>query len=455
MSQKALTDVIFEAGIIGCGGAGFPTHVKYSGQGIEDIIINGAECEPILKTDRYLMRHKADAIIEAADALMQHTGAKTCTIGLKENYKQEIENLSAAIAKRNSKVSLKPMRNFYPLGDEQILVYEITGKIVPPAGIPLDVGCAVSNIATVNCIYNAMQGVPFTQKFLTVTGEVENPVILEVPVGTPVAHCLKLAGGSKFEDYIVINGGPMMGKIMTKEEAENAFVTKTMSALIVLPADSFLARHNKISLQHMANRARSSCIQCSYCTQMCPRYLIGHPLQPHKIMRKLAINTDFTAMLNDPDIQAAALCSQCGVCEMYACPMGLQPRRINMLVKDTLAQAGLRYAKGTGEYTASPDRDGRKANGFRVAARVGVDKYYRYKIDTLLDAHPDRITVSLKQGAGAPSEPVVQVGAVVNMGDLIAKCPDGKLGSNIHAGICGKVIAIDGSIVIERQEVGK
>ncbi len=83
-----------------------------------------------------------------------------------------------------------------------------------------------------------------------------------------------------------------------------------------------------------------------------------------KIMRKLAINTDFTAMLNDPDIQAAALCSQCGVCEMYACPMGLQPCRINMLVKIRWRRPASRYAKGTGEYTASPDRDGREANGF-------------------------------------------------------------------------------------------
>lgn len=455
MSDKKLTDIIFDAGIIGCGGAGFPTHVKYSGAGIEDIVINGAECEPILKTDQYLMRHMADGIIEAADALLSHTGAKTCTIGLKENYTQEIENLNAAISKRGSKVTVKPIKNFYPLGDEQVLVHEITGKVVPPAGIPLDVGCAVSNIATLHCIHNAMQGKPFTQKYLTVTGEVENPVILKVPVGTSIPYCLKLAGGAKCEDYIVINGGPMMGKIMTKDEAANSFVTKTTSALIVLPADSYLANHNKIPLQHMANRARSACIQCSYCTQLCPRNLLGHPLHPHKIMRKMAVNTDFAAMLDDPEIRAAALCSQCGMCELYACPMSLQPRRVNILIKQILAQEGIRYPKGTGEYTPAPDRDGRKPHGHRVAARVAVDKYYDYKIDKVIEDHPDMITVSLRQGAGAPSEPVVSVGDMVNMGDLIAKCPDGKLGSNIHAGICGRVTAIDGAIVIERQEDSK
>lgn len=114
----------------------------------------------------------------------------------------------------------------FPAGDEQTLVYEVTGRVVPPAGIPIRVGCVVSNIATILCIHQALADLPFTQKYLTVTGEVHEPVIVKAPIGTPVRDCIELAGGPAVSDYVVINGGPMMGKLMTREQAENAFVTK-------------------------------------------------------------------------------------------------------------------------------------------------------------------------------------------------------------------------------------
>lgn len=232
-----LAETIRAAGIVGCGGAGFPTHVKYTGGQTETILVNGAECEPLLATDRYLMRHFAREIVSAAAALGRETGAKRCVIALKAAYTAERAALEAAIAEQAAPVALHLLESFFPAGDEQSLVFEVTGRVVPPGGIPLAVGCVVNNTATVLCIHHAMEGRPFTQKYLTVTGEVAAPCIVKAPVGTPVEACIALAGGTPLSDYAVVNGGPMMGRPMTREEAGHAYVTKTMSGLIVLPPD--------------------------------------------------------------------------------------------------------------------------------------------------------------------------------------------------------------------------
>ena len=357
-----LLNCIKEAGIVGCGGAGFPTHVKYAGGPVEYLIINGAECEPLLRTDRYIMKHLGDRVVSAVEAVGEMLGAKECRIALKKTYTEEIKALEKVLKERSSKVKLAKMDSFYPAGDEQTMVYEVTGRIVPPAGIPLDVGCVVSNVATMLGISDAMEGKHFTKKYLTVTGEVNQPTVLHVPVGTSFDTCIALAGGTRKSRYFVVSGGPMMGARMTMEEAKTAVVTKTTSGILILPEDGSIARKTQISLQHMLNRARSACIQCSYCTQMCPRHLIGHPLQPHKIMRKLAMSGDVTKILNDRDVQNAAICCECGICEEYACPMGLQPKRVNQVLKGALREAGIRYTRETDVYKADgrPEDSGRQ-----------------------------------------------------------------------------------------------
>lgn len=437
-----LTELIYQAGIIGCGGAGFPTHAKYNGK-IETIIINGAECEPLLQTDRYLMRNKAGELIKAADMLLRETGAGGCVIALKASYTREIGALEEAIRSLGSDVRLHRLESFFPAGDEQTIVYEVTGKVVPPAGIPLNVGCVVNNIATLYAIYEAMEGRPFTQKYLTVTGEVKHPVIAKVPIGTPVVECLKLAGGPLLSDYVVVNGGPMMGKLMTKEEAESAYVTKTMSGLIVLSTDSSIARRSEVTLKHMLNRAKSACIQCSFCTQLCPRALLGHPLEPHRIMRKLSSCRDLTEILDDRDVRNAALCCECGICEVYACPMGLQPRKVNSLLKGELAGAGIRYQRAEGEWEPDPNRNMRKAPTARVASRAGVAAFEEIRIDELKEITPassGTVRLAFRQSIGAPSQTVIKDGERVEEGQLIAVCPEGSLGSALHASISGVAV---------------
>ena len=184
-----LLEQIKEAGIVGCGGAGFPTHVKLNCT-VEYLIINAAECEPLLRTDRWLMIHKAREIVLAAGMVgdMIHAG-KRC-IALKETYAEEINALETAIKETGSTVTLYRMRNFYPAGDEQIMVCDVTGRTVPPSGIPLDVGSVVSNLATTYSIYQASLGRPLASKYLTVTGAVASPCIVHAPLGTSFADCL-------------------------------------------------------------------------------------------------------------------------------------------------------------------------------------------------------------------------------------------------------------------------
>lgn len=147
-----LLEQIKEAGIVGCGGAGFPTHVKLNCT-VEYLIINAAECEPLLRTDRFLMLHKAREIVTAAGMIGDMVQAGKRYIVLKETYSEEIAALEAAITELHSPVKLYKMKNFYPAGDEQIMVCDVTGRTVPPSGIPLDVGAVVSNLATVYSLY--------------------------------------------------------------------------------------------------------------------------------------------------------------------------------------------------------------------------------------------------------------------------------------------------------------
>ena len=445
-----ILEQIEAAGIVGCGGAGFPTHKKLTSNA-EILIINGAECEPLLRTDRYLMCHKAPQLVKTILAIKQELGIKRCVIAVKHHYQEEIQALSQAIRLAGAQIEIHELESFYPAGDEQTIVYEVTRQVVPPAGIPMAVVAVVQNVATIYAISEAMEGIPFTHKYLTVTGEVKRPVVLRVPIGTSYRECLELAGGCLRSSYFVVAGGPMMGKPMSMEEVDQAVVTKTTSGILVLPADGYHARTNQVDLRHVLNRARSACIQCTNCTQLCPRHMLGHPLQPHRIMRKMAMGGDIRTMLDDPDIRNAQLCCECGICETYACPMGLFPRKINSMIKKELAAAGIRYQAAPGTWSASPYREERKAPSETVAARVGVRKYYNYTIQDLVEKEPDQVAIPVQMHIGAPAHPVVAVGDRVCAGDLIAQPKEGALGARIHASISGRVQQVGSRIVIGKE----
>ncbi|MCI6640722.1 MAG: SLBB domain-containing protein [Pygmaiobacter massiliensis] len=442
-----LLEQIKAAGIVGCGGAGFPTHVKLDCKA-DWYLINAAECEPLLRTDRWLMKHKADEVVAGAKLAAKQVGAKRCVFALKETYTEEIASLEAAIKKAKSSAEIYKMKNYYPAGDEQMITCDITGKTVPPAGIPRDAGAVVSNLTTVYEIGQAAKGIPFTMKYLTVTGEVAHPTVLCVPLGTPFAQCIEAAGGLTRPDCRIIAGGPLMGKQYTLEQMEDLYVTKTTSGILAIPEDAPVITEKEVPLRSILRRAKTSCIQCERCTELCPRYLSGHPLQPHKIMRKLAYADGIEEVLQDESILNAQLCSECGVCETYACPMGLAPRQVNQYVKGELAKAKLRYQKKDEEYHARPERSYRRAPSKRIATRLGVAQYYDYKIDDCATLNPAEVHLALRQHIGAACVPVVKTGDQVEAGQLIAQSPEGGLGTSLCASISGTVTVCENEIVI-------
>lgn len=439
-----LLDKIYKAGVVGAGGAGFPTHVKLNCK-VEYLILNGSECEPLLATDKYLMRTKAKEIIETLEIIAEKIEAKKIVIGLKQKYKEEIDSLNAAMEELNSKTELHCLNNFYPAGDEQILVHEITGKTIPPAGIPLNVGAVVSNVGTVVNIHKALNDKPVIYSHVSVLGEVNKPIILKVPIGTSILKCIEEAGGTTLNNYSVVLGGPMMGKILNKSELENRGITKTNGAIIVIPSEHYLVNRDKTSIEHIINRAKSACIQCSYCTELCPRYLIGHPLKPHKIMRAVALSK------YEDSIKAAQLCCECGVCELYACPMGLSPRQVNIYLKNQLREKGFRYKNTESEFNAREEREYRKIPTKRLMARIDMNKYSDQRLDDTREIYTSVVRIPLRQHIGKSASSVVNVGDIVEKGQLIGTVERDQLGANVHASICGKIIEVSDSIVIQSE----
>ena len=449
-----LIETVKSAGIVGAGGAGFPTHIKLNTKA-EWFIVNAAECEPLIETDKYLCRTFADRIVVAATAVAAHLGAQHIVIALKRKYEPEIAALQAAIDKAGADIRLFPMATFYPAGDEQTMVQLVTGKTVPERGLPIDVGAVVDNVGTLLNIYSALtEGAPVSSKFLSVTGEVREPIMLHVPIGTAITECIQ-AAGPRISDYAVILGGPMMGKVVSDPEAiRAAVVTKTTGNLLVLPRDHYLITHAERPIDRIRMQARSACIQCRMCTDLCPRYLIGHQIRPNLVMRNLyrenfiEDNDEFLRAFGD-----AANCCSCGVCEMFACPMGLSPRKVNEYMKTQLRERGIQVPRNT-DCQAHEDIDLHRIPTGRLVTRLGLAEYYGLHAHECRELTPDTVFVPFSQHIGKPAVPVKAAGDPVEAGELLAAAAEGGLSANIHASITGVISEITpaGARIARRKE---
>jgi len=444
----SIIDLIAEAGVVGVGGAGFPTHAKYKKE-VEYLIVNAAECEPLLQTDKYAMKNSATEIIIALEMLKKELEFKHVVIATKADYQEEIVALEAAIEKLNASVTIHKMKNYYPTGDEFVTVFEVTGRVVPPAGLPLMVGCVVSNVSTIlNIYYAKTQQRPVTTKRLTVTGLVAEPTLLEVPIGTPLDTCLNAAGGTQLERYLFLNGGPMMGRLHNQDDLSKQVVTKTTSGLIITEEKGYLRELKNQSLDTIMSKTELSCIQCHLCTDLCPRQKIGHDVSPHKVMKHFGLGGDTSDLENNEVLKGSLICSACGVCEVIACPRGLSPRQVNNYVKGEFGKAGIRYENENKEFDIDPLRSCKTINGTNILVKMGMLEFAAHKLNTIKVIDVDEVFIPLHMHIGAPSVPTVKVGDQVEVGDLIAK-PEG-LGANIHASIAGKVMNVNDHIHIKK-----
>lgn len=436
----ALKDILRDAGIIGAGGAGFPAYMKLTPQA-DILLIDGAECEPLLYTDFILMRDRMDTVVRGARAIMEEYGIQQTLLCMKQHTAFAL-SLSDG-EEIGEGVYVKVLPDVYPMGDEIIMIYEATGRVVRPGALPSSVGVMSFNVETVYNVARAVHGGEvLTEKWLTIGGAVEQALVVRCPVGTPVRDLFAFYGIDVPADHVLIDGGPSMGQIVSPY---TAVVRKNTKALLLLPRDIPAVTSKLTDTKVAISRCASNCCQCTRCTDMCPRGLLGYPLEPHRMVRCVTGVAEITPEM----VRAATLCCGCGICETLACCQGISPKTIISEFKKILAKNKIRYTSDT-DVTPDPEREYRMIPATRWASALGVRPLDKVAIRAPRMPAPGEVSIPLRGHIGAPSVPCVKEGDTVTVGQCIAQAADG-LSVPQHASIDGKVTLVtDEKITIER-----
>jgi electron transport complex protein RnfC len=298
LSKEEIRNIVKEAGIVGLGGAGFPTHVKLTPKDdskIEYVIVNGAECEPYLTSDYRMMLEEPESLVAGLKIILQLFDNAKGVIGIENNKPEAISKLSALV-KDEPRITVCPLKTKYPQGGERSLIYAVTGRKINSSMLPADVGCIVNNVDTVISIYNAVaKTTPLIRRIITVTGDaVTKPQNYSVRTGTSYTELIEASGGFKTEPEKVISGGPMMGQALFNM---NIPVTKTSSALTAMTKDE------------VAVHAPTACIRCGRCINVCPSNVIP------QMMMEAAEHNDVEKFEKLDGME----CCECGCCS-YICP---------------------------------------------------------------------------------------------------------------------------------------
>jgi electron transport complex protein RnfC len=298
LSPKEIVDKIHDLGIVGMGGATFPTHVKYmvpEGKNVDYLIINGVECEPYLTSDHRLMLEHGEEMMIGVKILMMALKVKKCIIGVEANKPDAIAHLRD-IAEKYQGITVEPLKVQYPQGGEKQLIDALLRRQVPAGKLPLDVGCVVNNVGTCYAVYEAVQkNKPLIERIVTVTGKtVKKPSNFLVRIGTSVSMLIEKAEGDLESSGKVINGGPMMGKALVSVDVP---VTKGTSGILLMKKSE--SKREK----------ETNCIRCSKCTSVCPQ-----GLEPHLL--KILSNQQENEACEQERIMD---CIECGSC-VYTCP---------------------------------------------------------------------------------------------------------------------------------------
>ncbi|MBE6836880.1 MAG: electron transport complex subunit RsxC [Ruminococcus sp.] len=324
-SREDLIDAIRESGVVGLGGAGFPTHVKWNvdPERIEELIINGAECEPYITSDSLTMNERADDIEFALRELQKQFSLKRIIIGIEKDKKKAIESMNA-MAGRMEGVEVKVLPQLYPQGGEKVLVYHTTKKVIPTGKLPIDVGCIVCNCTTIATIGTYLKtGMPLVEKCITVDGaSVKNPKNVIAPIGTSLDDIFAFCGGFTEFPKKVLYGGPMMG--VTVPDTSMPIIKNTNAVLALSPKEAKLPE-------------TSNCIRCGACTNTCP-----FGLNPAEILR--AYKKKDIEMLKKLSVDTCMLCGCCS----FTCPANRPLVQTNNLAKQLLREEKAKEANQNG-----------------------------------------------------------------------------------------------------------
>ena len=292
---------------------------------------------------------------------------------------------------------------------------------------------------------NAVDGISVHEKWVTVTGEVKEAKTFKVPLGTSFRACIEKAGGLTCSDPTILTGGVMMGGLSTDLDAP---VTKTVGGLIVLPSDHYLVQRKTAPKETYTRVGHGQCDQCSMCTELCPRYLMGYPIEPHKVMRTLLMTGESKERMS----MWAQFCCECNICTLVACPEQLDPKSICVDAKALLRENKIGRTQDELDVLTRgihPARHGREIPISKLYTRLGLTPYDRSAKFFDISINPDSVEIPLSQSIGAPAASTVSVGDVVKAGDVVGKTKTDQLGCPVHTGISGKVsIVSDSSVTI-------
>lgn len=310
LSKEEIRNYIKEAGIVGMGGAGFPTHVKVTPKDdskIDRIIVNGAECEPYLTSDYRVLLETPEKVVKGLKVMLKLFDKAEGIIGIEDNKPEAIKKMQELVA-NESRITVKVLKTKYPQGAERQMIYATTGRKINSSMLPADAGCVVDNVDTVVSIYMAVcESTPLIRRIVTVTGDaIQKPQNFEVRTGTIYGELIEEAGGFKTQPEKIVSGGPMMGMALFDLEVP---VTKTSSALLCMTKDEVAANEP------------SACIRCGRCVEACPSHLV-----PQKLL-------EYAEHFDDEGFQKlnGMECYECGCCT-YVCPA---KRRLTQSFKQT------------------------------------------------------------------------------------------------------------------------
>ncbi|MBQ8408263.1 MAG: 4Fe-4S dicluster domain-containing protein [Clostridia bacterium] len=441
MSLDELRKIMQDHSIVGAGGAGFPSYAKLA-EGAELLVINCAECEPLIYTDFMLMREKMDKIVGGAQIVMEKTGMKHTYISIKEHRGHMLGYTDGQVLGEHVTVKLLP--NVYPMGDEINLIYETTGRLVQPGKLPISEGIIVFNGETVYNVWRAYNmHRPVVSDWFTIGGDLPQRYVVKTPIGTRLKDVFDQLGIIFNEEtHTLINGGPSMGKV---DSLATAIVEKTSKSFLIIPNTARAAMNKKVAIDDMLRRAASACCGCSRCTEMCPRHTLGYPIEPHKMIRV----ANGSAAADHPElITTATLCCSCGICAEVCC-QEISPKDVILNLKGILAKNKMRFTPGNEVYKVSEDRPYRMISSHKWEDMLGVHKFDVVPEFVFEKLKVKRVEIPMASHIGAKAIPVVKVGDMVEEAQLIANAAEG-LSVPQYASMAGKVTYVDqNKVVIE------
>ena len=435
--NQTIKDKIQAAAVVGAGGAGFPSYAKLA-EGADTLVINASECEPLLETDYMLMRDHMPTVLDGAALIMECADIGRTLLCLKEHNAHRLSLTDGEELAPH--IFVKTLPDVYPIGDEIATIYQATGRLVRPGNLPITKGVIVLNVET---LYNVSRAVrddlPVTEKWLTIAGDVEKTMVLRVPIGMRVRELFDKLNVTVPDGYAVIDGGPSMGQIINPNIA---VVKKSTKGLLILPEMIPAVSGKKGDLKTQISRASSMCCQCTRCTDLCPRNLMGYPIYPHKMVRTATKLAEMT-----PDmILSASLCCSCSVCETAACCQGISPKNVILEFKSILAKNRMKYV-GNEDVTPDEYRDSRLIPISRWKQQLGVARFDREGVTVPPIERVSAVEIGLNWHIGAPSVLAVQVGDRVKRGDMIGTAANG-LSVPAFASVDGVVTYADASKVV-------